>query len=81
MKSLYAAFLQGVHSPTARPSARDTNPHAVGFGMKVAPTAAKKKKKAEMPKKILPTFDSLKRSGASIRLVYDGFRIGLRAIA
>lgn len=60
MMSLYGDFLQGIHPPTARPSASATNPHAVGLGMKVAPTAAMKKNRAAMPKKILPMMRSLK---------------------
>lgn len=59
--SLYAGpFLQGIHPPIASPSAIETRPHAVGFGMKFAPTAAKKNNAAAMPKKILPMVYPLK---------------------
>lgn len=48
-------FLKGSHPPIASPSDIETRPHAVGLGMKFALTAARKKNRTAMPKKILPT--------------------------
>lgn len=55
-------FLQGIHPPIASPKDMETSPHAVGFGMKFAPTAARKKNASAIPKKILPMSYSLKAS-------------------
>jgi hypothetical protein len=57
----YAVFLaQGVHPPTMKPIARAQSPQAVGFGMVSTCTADRKKKKSEIPKKIMPMAYSLK---------------------
>lgn len=59
MTNSYAVFVQGAQPPTARPIAIETRPHAVGFGMTVTLTAAKKKNSAAIPKKILPMVSPL----------------------
>lgn len=63
----YGDLFQGIQPPTDKPRAVDTNPHAVGLGIKVTPTAAKKKKSAAIAKKILPMVHSLKCNHAGIR--------------
>lgn len=58
--SPYAPLGQGTQPPIASPSAVEKSPQAVGFGMKFAPTPAKKKSSAAIAKKILPMTFPLK---------------------
>lgn len=72
------AFLQGIHPPTAMPNDMETSPQAVGLGMKFALTAARKKNSTAIPKKILPTVNSL--IGDSAVSMYDRQHPGLRLV-
>lgn len=57
---LYVADrFQGIHPPTAKPSASPKRPHVAALGMRCEPTAARKNISAAIPKNILPMVSSL----------------------